>query len=146
MKRFQFQLEPVLNYKLQTLDALMIELNTVQAQVVAQQKLRDEAYGRLADFDAEFEEKKTRGLTSIEAMEYQACQRVLEQRALRENRELLRIQNEAERKRGEVVEARKETHSLEKLKQFRLGEYNTAAVKAEEKALDDLTAARRAVG
>ena len=44
----------------------------------------------------------------------------------------------------EVIETRRDTHSLEKLKDLRRGEYDQAAAKAEEKFLDDLTAARRA--
>ena len=144
MKRFQFQLEPVLNYKLQALDSLLIELNTLQAQVRAQEKVRDEADAVLAAYEAEYAEKKTQGLTILEAMECQSCQQVLDRRARQEKEKLLRLQKQAESKRREVVEARKETRSLEKLREVRLSEYDTAAAKAEEKNLDDLTAARRA--
>ena len=71
---------------------------------------------------------------------------MLEVRAKREDEELRRLQAEEDSKREEVVEARKETHSLERLKEFRQTEYNTAAAKEAEKALDDLTASRRAAG
>ena len=69
---------------------------------------------------------------------------MLERRARLENDKLLELRRAAERKREEVVTARQETHSLEKLKDIRRNEYDTAAAKADEKALDDLTAARRA--
>ena len=144
MKRFRFQLDPVLDFKQQTLDALMVELNTAQAQVMEQQKIRDDAYGRLADYENEYREKKQQGLTVMEAMECQGCQQVLERRARREDEKLERLKKVAERKRQEVVNARMETHSLEKLKDVRRDEYNKAVAKAEEKNLDDLTAARRA--
>ena len=140
MKRFTFQLEPVLDFKLQSLDALMIELNTAQAQVAAQERIRNEAYRRLAEFDAECAEKKETGMTIVEAMECEVSQR---QRARREDEKLAHARKEAEKKREEVVEARKETHSLEKLKEVRRSEYDKAVAKAEEKSLDDLTAARR---
>ena len=143
MKRFTFQLEPVLDFKLQSLDALMIELNTAQAQVAAQERIRNEAYRRLAEFDAACAEKKEVGMTIVEAMECEVSQRVLAQRARREDEKLAHARKEAEKKREEVVEARKETHSLEKLKEVRRSEYDKAVAKAEEKSLDDLTAARR---
>ena len=61
-----------------------------------------------------------------------------------EKEKLLRLQRQAENKRRQVVEARKETRSLEKLREVRLSEYDKAAAKEEEKTLDDLTAAKRA--
>ena len=144
MKRFRFQLEPVLNFKQQALDALMTELSEAQMVAAAQEAVRDEAFRRLADYDAEFAEKKAEGITVVEALEYESGQLVLEQRAQREQRLLEQRQRELEAKRQQVVEARQETHAIEKLKEIRRGEYDAAAAKADEKALDDLTAARRA--
>lgn len=145
MKKFQFQLEPVLNYKQQTLDALMTELSEAQMVAAAQEAARDRAAQALADYDAEFAEKRATGFTNLEAVEYEATQRVLEQRVQREQKLLEQRQRELEAKRQEVVAARQETHAIEKLREIRRGEYDAAAAKAEEKALDDLTAARRAM-
>lgn len=145
MKRFQFQLEPVLNYKQQALDLLMSELAEAQMVAAAQEKVRDEAIARLAAYDAEFAEKRAGGFTNLEAVEYETGQQVLEQRLKREEALLAQRRKELEAKRQQVVEARQETHTIERLKEIRRGEYDTAAAKAEEKALDDLTAARRAI-
>lgn len=145
MKRFQFQLEPVLKYKQQTLDVLMTELSEAQMVAAAQEQVRDKAIARLAEYDAAFAEKRAAGFTNLEAMEYEAGQQVLEQRLRREELLLAQRRRELEAKRQEVVEARQETHAIEKLKEIRRGEYDTAAAKADEKALDDLTAARRAM-
>lgn len=143
MKRFRFQLESVLDYKQQTLDSLMSELSEAQMIATAQEAVRDEAARRLAAYDAEFAEKRANGFTNLEAVEYEAGQRVLEQRLQREQKLLEQRQRELEAKRQEVVEARQETHAIEKLKEIRRGEYDYAAAKESEKALDDLTAARR---
>ena len=143
MKRFQFQLEPVLNYKQKALDVLMNELSEAQMVAAAQEKVRDEAIARLAAYDAEFAEKRAAGFTNLEAVEYEAGQQVLEQRLQHEEKLLAQRRRELEAKRQQVVEARQETHAIEKLKEIRRGEYDTAVAKAEEKALDDLTAARR---
>ena len=144
MKRFRFQLEPVLNFKQQTLDALLVELDMIHGRVLSQEWKQDEAFQRVADYAEKYSRKKQEGLTVTEALEFESCQQVLQQRARREDEELRKLRREEENKREEVIEARKDTHSLEKLKDLRRSEYDTAAAKAEEKALDDLTAARRA--
>ena len=144
MKRFQFQLEPVLGYKQQRLDALMTELSEAQMVAAAQEKARDEAFARLADYDAAFAEKRAAGFTNVEAIEYESGQRVLEQRARREQDLLERRRRELDAKRAEVTAARQETRVIERLRELRRGEYDAEAAKAEEKAIDDLTAARRA--
>ena len=145
MKRFKFQLESVLEYKQQALDSLMTELSEAQARASAAEAARDAAVARLAEYDAEFAEKRAAGFTNLEAVEYEAGQQVLENRVQREQRQLDLRRKELEAKRQEVVEARQETHAIEKLKEIRRSEYDYAAAKEDEKALDDLTAARRAM-
>ena len=122
----------------------MNELSEAQMIAAAQEKARDDAIARLAAYDAEFAEKRAAGFTNLEAVEYEAGQQVLEQRLQREEKLLAQRRRELEAKRQQVVQARQETHALERLKEIRRGEYDTAVAKADEKALDDLTAARRA--
>ena len=143
MKRFRFQLEPVLDFKTQALDALLIELDVLQGRVMAQEYQRDEAYQKVAEYNTEYTRRKAEGMTVLEAMECESCQQVLQRRARQEDEKLLRLRKLEDAKRNEVVEARKETHSLEKLKEMRRTEYDKAVVKEEEKTLDDLTASRR---
>ena len=122
----------------------MNELSEAQMIAAAQEKARDDAIARLAAYDAEFAEKRAAGFTNLEAVEYEAGQQVLEQRLQREEKLLAQRRRELEAKRQQVVQARQETHALERLKEIRRGEYDSAVAKADEKALDDLTAARRA--
>lgn len=133
----------MLNYKQQAFDLLMNELAEAQMIAAAQEKARDDAIARLAEYDAAFAEKRATGFTNLEGVEYEAGQRVLEQRLQREEALLARRRRELEVKRQQVVEARQETHTIERLKEIRRGEYDAAVAKAEEKALDDLVAARR---
>lgn len=144
MKRFRFQLEPVLNYKQQTLDSLLEELELARGKVMAQEWEKEKADQKVTDFDADFAEKRAEGITVMDLRQYEGCREVLAERARRENDKLIRLRKAEEKKRGEVVEARKEARSLEKLKDNRKGEYDAAAAKAEEKSLEDLVAARRA--
>ena len=144
MKRFQFQLQSVLDFKQRTLDELMVQLDQAQSRMMAQEYKRDQAREKLASYDAAFAEKRAEGFTNVEALEYEAGQRVLEQRLKREQTLLEQRQREFEAKREEVITARQETRAIEKLKEIRRGEYDEALRKADEKMLDDLTAARRA--
>ena len=144
MKRFRFQLESVLDYKQQVLDTLLEELDLARGKVMAQEFEKERADREVTDFDAVFAEKQAEGVTVMEMREYQGCREVLVKRAQREQEKLVRLRKAEDRKRDEVVEARKETRSLEKLKDVRRGEYDAAEAKAEEKSLEDLVAARRA--
>lgn len=143
MKRFQFQLAPVLDYKQQVLDGLMAELGALQEKARQQEQRKEAALRRQADYDAEFAEKRERGLSVLELVEYEGCQEVLAREVLRETLELEKALRKVEDKRREVVQARQETFSLEKLRDIRRKEYDSAVAKAEEKTLDDLTASRR---
>ncbi len=146
MKRFKFQLESVLDYKQQVLDSLMVELGALQEKVRDQTALRDSAFKRLADYDEECTLKKMEGMTIIEAIESEGCQRVLKKRADAEEVKLKRVMKLAEAKRVQVVEARKDTYTLEKLKELKKAEYDAAVAKAEERMIEDLTAAKRIMG
>ncbi len=143
MKRFRFQLESVLDYKQQVLDSLMVELGALQERVRRQEQIRDAAWDSLAAYTAEYEEKKRTGLSVVEALERQSGQEYLARELEREEKELEARRTAAEAKRLEVVAARQDTFSLEKLKELRRKEYDAAVLKEEERSIDDLTASRR---
>ncbi len=145
MKRFRFQLESVLDYKQQVLDELMIELGALQEQVRQQERVRDAARIALTEYTAEYEEKKRGGLPIAEVLKYQSGQEYLIRQLEAEEKELAKRRAAAEAKRQEVVQARQETLSLEKLKELRRKEYDAALLKEEERVIDDLTATRRAM-
>ncbi len=144
MKKFRFQLESVLNFRDQQLDALMEELGRLQSEVRLQEEVRNAARDRLARYDEDTAIKKAEGMTILEALEAETSQQVLSKRLRAEEEKLEECRRALESKRQQVIEARKEIRSLEKLKEVRRDEYDKAALKAEEKQLDDMTAARRA--
>ncbi len=146
MKRFKFQLESVLDYKQQVLDSLMIELGKLQEKVRVQMDARDAALKEMADYDLECVQRKMEGMTIVEAMECEVCQNVLQKKVKREQEALERAQKQAEAKRLQVVEARKDTYTLEKLKDLKRKEYDAAVAKVEERTIEDLTATRRIMG
>lgn len=145
MKAFKFQLDGVLNYKHQVLDALMVEHGTILARIREQTALLEAIYARYDAYNAEYTEKRESGMTIAAAMGYQVGLQALEMEIVRANERLTRLQAEEEKMRAKVVEAKIDTSSIEKLRKIKRGLYDKAVVKEEEAMLDELVASRRAV-
>lgn len=143
MKKFKFQLDTVLRYKTQVLDIRLAEHGTALAKVRRQETVLEQARQNLLDCEEEYRQKKAEGITIVEAMKYETGIEVLAKALKRELAKLREFQKEEEERRARLVEAKQETQSLEKLKDIKLGEYNSAVAKAEEKEIDDLVMARR---
>lgn len=144
MKKFQFQLDTVLRYKTQILDIRLGEHGTALAAVRRQEAVLDQALQNRLDCEEEYRQMKAQGITIVEAMKYETGIEVLEARVKAERAKLKELQKEEEKRRAALVEAKQETQSLEKLKDIKRGEYDSALAKAEEKEIDDLVMARRA--
>ena len=144
MKKFRFSLETVLDYKQEVLSALQTEHATILARVHAQEDLLEELENYYSELDAEFTERKLEGITILDAMQYEQYLRATE-RQIEEAVEILKqLQAEAEAKRLEVVEAKKDTSSIEKLREKKLDLYNKEAAKAEERFLEEFVSTTRA--
>ena len=145
MKKFRFSLETVLDYKQEVLSALQTEHATILARVHAQEDLLEELENYYRELDAEFTQRKLEGITILDAMQYEQYLRAAE-RQIEEAAEILeRLRAEAEAKRLEVVEAKKDTSSIEKLREKKLDGYNKAVQKSEEAMIDELVSTKRAM-
>lgn len=143
MQRFRFSLNTVLDYKQQIEDALQGEYSMLLAKVRAQEVLLAERWAQYRSYGAEYREQCEKGLPISDVLVYQSGLRALE-REIEEAAGLLRkLEEQAEKKREEVVEARKETASIEKLKERKLEEYNKLAAKSEEAAVEEFVSAVR---
>ena len=143
MKKFRFSLETVLDYKQEVLSALQTEHATVLARVHAQEDLLEELENYYSELDAEFTERKLEGITILDAMQYEQYLRATE-RQIEEAVEILeRLRAEAEAKRLEVVEAKKDTSSIEKLREKKLDSYNKAVQKSEELIIEEFVTTTR---
>ena len=132
MKKFRFQLDTVLGYKQQVLDNRLVEHGAAVAQVTRQEAVLQDAEGRLSNYEEEFRQKKSAGMSMFEALKYQNCMEALVGEVDREAEKLVQLRRVEE-----------ETKTLEKLKEFKLAEYNKGVQKDEERFIDDLTATRR---
>ena len=141
MKKFRFSLETVLDYKQEVLSALQTEHAAIL--VHAQEDLLEELENYYSELDAEFTERKLEGITILDAMQYEQYLRATE-RQIEEAVEILeRLRAEAEAKRLEVVEAKKDTSSIEKLREKKLDSYNKAVQKSEELIIEEFVTTTR---
>ena len=145
MKKFQFSLETVLDYKNQALDALRMEHGAILAQVRVQEKVIEDLETEHRQSDADFTQRKLEGINILDAMSYEAYLRSLERKLQEEYRKLERLQKREEEKRTQVVEARKETATIEKLKEHKLEDYRKAEQKDEEKRIEEFVTTARAM-
>ena len=143
MKKFRFSLETVLDYKQQALNALQIEHGAILAQVRAQEARIEELESEYRHLDGEFGRRKLEGITIVDAMKYDQYLRAMERQLEEAYSRLAALRKQAEEKRLEVVEAKKETSSIEKLREKKLDGYNKMVQKSEEAMIDELVSTKR---
>ena len=144
MKKFQFSLDSVLSFKQQVLDALKGEHAEILAQVHAQEDVLEAAWQEYRDCNEEYSQRKAEGMTITDALVYQNGLRVLERNIQRETDKLEELRRKEEKKRQEVVDAKIDTSSIEKLKEHKLEDYNKAVQKDEEKLIDEFVSSAQA--
>ena len=144
MKKFKFSLDSVLSYKQQVLDALKGEHAAILAQVRAQEEVLERAWQEYRDCNGEYSRRKAAGMTIADAMVYQNGLRVLERNIQRETEKLEELRKKEEAKRQEVVDAKIDTSSIEKLKEKKLELYNKEVAKSEEVLIDEFVSSARA--
>lgn len=143
MKRFQFSLETVLDYKQQVLDSLRVEHGALLAMVRRQEEALSAVEARYAETNEEFREKKRTGLTVSAAMTYEMGLRVLEGEIRRETEKLEALRRQEAAKRAEVVRGKQETSSLEILREKKLAGYEKEVRKQEELHIEEFVSTTR---
>ena len=143
MKKFKFALDTVLSYKQQVLDALQGEHAEILARVRNQEELLEGLWAQYRAYNDEYQERAREGLPLTDALMYQNGLRAAEMEIQRETQRLERLRIQAVKKREEVVEAKKETSSIEKLREKRLDAYHKAEAKSEEQFIDEFISAAR---
>lgn len=144
MKKFKFALDTVLSYKQQALDALRGEHAAILAKVHAQEDVVGTLEQRYCDYNDEYRQRAEEGLPITDVLMYQSGLRAIEMEIQRETLRLEALREAEEKKREEVVEAKKETSSIEKLKDRKLEDYNKAVLKSDEQFIEEFVSSTRA--
>lgn len=143
MKKFQFSLDHVLDYKQQVLEGLQNEHAILLQRVRQQEQHLDAIKARYQACNREFREAEAVGITVAEALRYESGLRFWEKEIEKNQRLLRQYQKEAEEKRKQVVAARQDTASLEKLKDKKHLTYTQEVQKMEEHAIEELVSTQR---
>ena len=137
MRRFHFQLEKVLDYKSQILDNLVGEEAAIMAKIREKEEI-------LAGLDKEYEdcckilnEKQKIGMDAMSMHIYENYLDTLGFRIRNARQDLELLQRQEEIKRQQLLEVKKESTSLEKLKGRRLEEYQIGFQKQMEKEIEE---------
>ncbi len=138
MKKFKFSLETVLDYTAQMLDNKKNEYAASLQLVNMQQKKLNDTVENYKQHNSDFRKAEIEGITIAEAMSYETGLRVLETRINTQKKQLREYEKQAEDKRLELVESKKETMKLEKLKEKKLEDYQKQELKAQEQLIDEL--------
>ena len=145
MKKFYFALDTVLSYKEQVLENLQNEHARIMAEIVACEKGIERLEGEQRECMDSFEEKKLQGIGINEMQVFDRFLISLRKKIEREKLRLAEIRVREERKREEVIEARKETASITKLKEKKLDQYNKEVQKEEELFIEEFVSNKRSV-
>lgn len=142
MKKFRFSLDTVLDYRRQVLDSLQVELGSIMAQIHQQEIEIEHARQKYAKINAEYCKKKMSGIHVGEIYGFETALQVQESLIRRELERLQSLQKQAEMKRSELVCAKQDASSVEKLREKKLQLYRHETQKSEEQYIDDLVCAR----
>ena len=145
MKKFFFSLDTVLNYKEQVLDGLKAEHARILAKVreceAAIERMEEEHHRCVL----EFRECRMNGMKVSDIHTYENYLEALGVRIRKKYEELAKLKEKEEAKRNEVVEAKKETSSIDKLKEKKFKEYESEVQKEEERFIEEFVATKKAM-
>ena len=143
MKKFQFSLDTVLDYKQQVLTSLQSEHGAILLRVRQQEEVLEQTEHAHRELNEEFTRRRAEGISIKDALMLESGLRVLERDIDREAQKLLALQKQEEKKRDEVIEAKKETSSLEMLRDKKLEQYRKEEAKQDELFIEEIVTTAR---
>ena len=108
-----------------------------------QETLLENLWQQYRDYNAEYRRRAEEGLPLTEALMYQNGLRAAEQEIQRETQRLEELRAEEEKRREKVIEAKKDTSSIEKLREKKLDAYHKAEAKSEEAFIEEFVSTMR---
>lgn len=132
MKRFEYRLETVLDYKTQVLDNLKTEHAVIVQKVNRKQEEIRGLKKELTGYEDEFDRAKESGVSIGDCRLFGMCIGRMEEMIREEKGRLKVLRKEEDEKKKEVIEAKVDTSKFEKLREKKLGEYQKAVMKEDE--------------
>lgn len=145
MKKFFFALDTVLSYKEQVLDGLKAEHARILARVRECEREIERMEQEHFRCTQEFQRNRMTGIRINEIHTYENYLDALRLKIRRKQAQLARLKEQEEIKRNEVVEAKKETSSIDKLKERKRQEYEKEAQKEQEHFIEEFVTTKNAM-
>ena len=145
MKKFFFPLDTVLRYKEQVLDSLKGEHARILVKIRECENAIDELEHEQRQCGLEFQQNKMNGMKINEMHTYENYLEALGVKIRIKQDQLEKLKLREEAKRNEVVEAKKETSTLDKLKEKKREEYDKEVQKEEERFIEEFVTTKSAM-
>lgn len=137
MKKFQFTLQKLMDFRQQELDRQKNTLSVLQADLQRIYEEKDELSRKVVRFSEELEEVCRSGAQAYEISVRKRYIVTLQQEIHAREFNAARKQEEINKQLGIVVEATKDVRTLEKLEEKQLEDYKAAAVKENEQFIEE---------
>lgn len=137
MKKFAFALDKVLSYKRQYEDSIRNE----HAAIMHEIRLQEERFAELSAKDKEIRDQMRReqeaGCQILRIHTFEGYLEYLKGEMFRVTQRLKNLRFQEEQKRRELIAAKTDTTSIDKLKDKKLEEYNYLAQKEQEQLIEE---------
>ncbi len=137
MKKFQFTLQKLMDFRQQELDRQKNTLSVLQADLQRIYEEKDELCRRVEQCSTELEQVCRQGAQAFEVSVRKRYIVTLQQEIHAREFNAERKQEEINRQLGVVVEATKDVRTLEKLEEKQLEDYRAAASKENEQFIEE---------
>lgn len=137
MAKFKFSLKSVEKYRNIALDEAKGKYAKAVADVNAQNELIAKVVEELTEVNRELNQRNSEGITILEYQGYKRYLKILENKIKEEEEKLYSLQKVEQGRRREMVIAKTDVMSIEKLREKSFEEFTKEETKKEELAIDE---------
>lgn len=146
MKKFFFSLDTVLNYKEQILENLKGEHARALLKVRECEEEIDRLFEDRFSCGKRLDQIRQEGTRVRDISTYENYMEALRIRIENKKKELIFLKEKEEEKKQQVIEAKQETSSIDKLREHKVEEYNKQMQKQEELFIEEFVSTKNAMG
>lgn len=137
MKKFSFALDKVLSFKRQYEESVRSEHAAILHKVMQQEEKIARLWEKDGETRREMDEVKKAGCVILQIRTYESYLDYLQKEIANEQRILDVLKAREEEKRQELIKAKTDTKSIDKLKEKKMEEYRYEAAKEQEQLVEE---------
>ena len=137
VKKFAFALDKVLSYKRQYENSIRNEHAAIMHEIRQQEKMFQELSNKDVEIRQQMKREQEEGCQILRIHTYENYLEYLKGEMFRVNQRIKALKVREEKKRKELIAAKTDTTSLDKLKEKKLEEYNKVVQKEQEQRVEE---------